>query len=157
MNNYNNFTQSFSNFETIYIFDEESNSVVDSGELRDCQAEIDSYIDECSSLFLNDFLVEELASPSVDFDDDTVVDIIPGRSSDLDNYLRESEIYTSFARNLGLDISNMSFLQLKNAVLDSIIKNSNDKEVKKDEKKDIKKEVEAPVSQNGDKDSSEKC
>lgn len=156
MNNYNNFTQIFSNMEPIYVYDENSEMVVDSGELRDCQAEIDSHIDDCSSLFLNDFLEEEFCLPVGDFSDE-VVDIIPGRPSDLDNFLHESEVYSLAAYKLGIDVSTLSFEQLKNAVLDSIIKNSNDKEVKKDEKKNEQEKVEATVSQNGDKDSSEKC
>lgn len=152
MNNYNDFTQSFSNMEPIYVYDEDSKTVVDSGELRDCQAEIDSHIDECSSLFLNDFLQEELSPPVGDFSDE-VVDIIPGRPSDLDNYLRESEVYSSAAYSLGLDVSHMSFEQLKKAVFDSIIKNNN-KEILDNEKKNEQKNVETSVSSDGSQNAS---
>ena len=153
MNNYKEFNQSFSNLEPIYVYDEDSKSVIDSGELRDCQAEIDSHIDECSSLFINDFLAEELSAPSVDFDDDTIVNVVPRRPSDLDNYLRESELYSVVASNLGLDISNMSFQQLKNAVFDSIIKKNN-KENSDNEKKNEQKDVKTSVSPYGDENPS---
>ena len=147
MNNYKEFNQSFSNLEAIYVYDEDSKSVIDSGELRDCQAEIESHIDDCSSLFLNDFLEEQLKPSEGEFSDD-VVDIMPGRLSDLDNYLRENDLYTSVARNLGLDINNMSFQQLKYAVIDSIIKNNN-KEISDNEKKNEQNKVETSVSSDG--------
>lgn len=142
MNNYSTFSQSFSNIEPIYVYDEELKTVVDSGECRDCQAEIDSYIDDCSSLFLNDFLAEEL-SPSVDFDDDNIVNVIPGRESLLEYNLRENEVFSDTARILGLDIKGLSLQGIKTLVFNKILEESN-KEVSNEENI-VEKKVEASI------------
>lgn len=152
MNNYENFNQSFSSLEPIYVYNEETKTVVDSGELRDCQAEIESHIDECSSLFLNDFIAEELAPPSVDFDDDTVVDVVPGRESLLDKSLRENTVFIDTASRLGLDIKGLDLNQIKNLVFDKIIENSNiNKKVEVNcETKNVDEKEQASISQNGE-------